>query len=317
MLSNLFRLTWVFVAVAALTSIACDDDDEQAPTTTSEASQTATSTSIPQSEALLYVTPAAGPIGSDVTITGEGFERPIGALVFTCDQGMAITAGAATIFVGTPQPSFQVEWTIPASLEPRQGEGGGPTPLGQCAFTTRPPYQGVGFLVTTRSLDDPKTGIAQLDAASDYLRSHAIDALMSIVQMTPLGCASTPEIGGPPTCIPGGEGASVDTFAVGQCEGAHVTSLEAVRETLVDALGNGDSSIYAVVETQASIPRDDGYWIVVNESAQPSGSADATVWHFDRGANLVGLLLGCTSRHAADRVEEMFPQGRFLLGPEG
>lgn len=167
------------------------------------------------------------------------------------------------------------------------------------------------------SSQEPTTGNAQLDAASDYLRNHNIDGLMGMVEMTPLGCASTPEIGGPPTCVPGSEGASVDTFAVGQCEGAYVTSLEAVRQTLVDALGSGDSSIYAVIETQASIPRDDGFWVVLNESAQPSGSEDATVWHFDREANLVGLLLGCTSRHAADRVEELFPQGRFLLGPEG
>jgi hypothetical protein len=174
----------------------------------------------------------------------------------------------------------------------------------------------VAFLVPAASSQEATTGDPELDAAAELLRNQDIEGLMALVAMTPLGCAATSEIGGPPTCVPGSStGTEVGTFFVGQCESGYLTTEEAVRQTLVDALGGEESSIYAVVETQSSTPEDDGYWIVVTESEAPSASAHATVWHFDREVNLVGLLLGCTSTDAATRVAELFPSGEFLFGP--
>lgn len=102
-----------------------------------------------QDTSTLAVSPTSGPVGTIVRITGSEFPTPIAALAFTCDEGVAPTsAGVATVDLGAPQPSFDVQWEIPAQLGARQGIGGGPTPVGQCAFMTRPPYRGIGFVVT-------------------------------------------------------------------------------------------------------------------------------------------------------------------------
>jgi len=100
----------------------------------------------------LSVEPTAGSVGTVVTIIGSDFPGSF-PLSFFCNApppvsgevGEVLGWAPVELFVG---PDFVVTWTIPAELQPRQGEGGGPTGPGNCFFTTSPPYAFAFFEIT-------------------------------------------------------------------------------------------------------------------------------------------------------------------------
>jgi hypothetical protein len=106
----------------------------------------------------LTVSPSSGPVGTEVTVQGQGCANP-GAdtvrLVF--QSGPSGTTGAVD-FGDIPvdgQGRFRTTVTIPAELDPLQGVGGGPTQPGSYAFVTRPPTCTAAFTVTGQAPEPP------------------------------------------------------------------------------------------------------------------------------------------------------------------
>jgi hypothetical protein len=100
----------------------------------------------------LTVTPASGPVGTQVIVEGRGcgnLDQPV-RLVF--QNGGTGTVGAVDLgeFPVSEQDAFRATAVvIPATMDPLQGIGGGPIRPGTYQFTTRPPTCTATFTVTS------------------------------------------------------------------------------------------------------------------------------------------------------------------------
>jgi hypothetical protein len=107
----------------------------------------------------LVVSPSSGPVGTKVTVAGQGCNNPGSAststdLVFQSGQGGTVGAVGLGEIRNDHQGRFRTTVTIPARMDPLQGIGGGPTRPGTYQFTTRPPVCAATFTVTS-SLPGP------------------------------------------------------------------------------------------------------------------------------------------------------------------
>jgi hypothetical protein len=108
----------------------------------------------------LTVTPASGPVGTEVTVEGVGcgnLDQPV-RLVF--QNGGTGTVGAVDLgeFPVSEQDAFRATAVIiPGTMSPLQGVGGGPTRPGTYQLTTRPPACTATFTVTGDAADTPET----------------------------------------------------------------------------------------------------------------------------------------------------------------
>lgn len=99
----------------------------------------------------LTVTPESGPIGTIVTVEGEGCgQQPLILFGGTGLEGQG-TAGSSTVpgIVASEQAKFHVLYTIPAEIGPQQQWQGGPVVPGRYNFTSKPPACQTFFTVTS------------------------------------------------------------------------------------------------------------------------------------------------------------------------
>jgi hypothetical protein len=110
----------------------------------------------------LVVSPSSGPVGTKVTVHGQGCNNPGSAststlLVFQSGQDATIGAVDLGEIPNDAQGRFRTTVTIPAAMDPLQGIGGGPTRPGTYHFTTRPPICTASFTVTGTTPNAPDT----------------------------------------------------------------------------------------------------------------------------------------------------------------
>ena len=108
----------------------------------------------------LTVTPASGPVGTKVTVQGQGCNNSGSASTSTLlvfQSGRDATVGAVGLgdIPNDDQGRFRTMVTIPATMDPLQGVGGGPTRPGTYHFTTRPPICTASFTVTGTTPNAP------------------------------------------------------------------------------------------------------------------------------------------------------------------
>jgi hypothetical protein len=154
-LRALVSLLFLGFFVVALVG-ACDSEGPSAVATATPVAPDPTTTPTPPAIATrpppsgnLTVTPSRGAVGDGVTIRASDLEVAVGSLDFFCFHAGApgegkTVAGFANVFQlnegSEARADFEVSWTIPDTLQPVQGEGGGPTPIdGDCRFETSPP----------------------------------------------------------------------------------------------------------------------------------------------------------------------------------
>jgi hypothetical protein len=101
----------------------------------------------------LIVTPNSGPVGTEVTVEGQGCNPGSAStstyLVFQSGQGGTVGAVDFGEIPNDKQGRFRTTVTIPARMDVLQGVGGGPTRPGTYQFTTRPPGCAATFTVTS------------------------------------------------------------------------------------------------------------------------------------------------------------------------
>jgi hypothetical protein len=101
----------------------------------------------------LTVTPNSGPVGTEVTVEGQGCNPGSAStstyLVFQSGQGGTVGAVDFGEIPNDKQGRFRTTVTIPARMDVLQGVGGGPTRPGTYQFTTRPPGCAATFTVTS------------------------------------------------------------------------------------------------------------------------------------------------------------------------
>jgi hypothetical protein len=110
----------------------------------------------------LTVSPTSGPVGTKVTVQGQGCTNPGSTstrtlLVFQSGQDATVGAVGFGEIANDSQGRFRTTVTIPAAMDPLQGVGGGPTRPGTYQFTTRPPICNATFTVTSPSPNAPDT----------------------------------------------------------------------------------------------------------------------------------------------------------------
>jgi LPXTG-motif cell wall-anchored protein len=108
----------------------------------------------------LVVSPTSGPVGTEVTVKGQGCNNPGSTststlLVFQSGQNATVGAVGFGEIPNDNQGRFRTTVTIPAAMDPLQGVGGGPTRPGTYQFTTRPPICNATFTVTGTAPDSP------------------------------------------------------------------------------------------------------------------------------------------------------------------
>ena len=111
----------------------------------------------------LTVTPASGPVGTEVTVEGRNcgsLDEPM-RLIFQSGGTGTVSAVDLGEFPVSEQDAFRATAVvIPANMDPLQGAGGGPTRPGSYQFTTKPPSCTAIFTVTStapNALDTPGT----------------------------------------------------------------------------------------------------------------------------------------------------------------
>jgi hypothetical protein len=145
------------VAPAAATPTPAASATTVAPTAVPTVAPTAlptVATGTPAGE-VLTVTPQAGPIGTLVTVRGQGCGNPAAPatahLYFGSDgePGLTGTVGAADIgdVAVDSAGQMRVTFTIPAAIHSLQGLGGGPVRPGTYEFATTPPMCVAKFVV--------------------------------------------------------------------------------------------------------------------------------------------------------------------------
>jgi hypothetical protein len=108
----------------------------------------------------LTVTPASGPVGTEVLVEGRGcgnLDQPM-RLVFQNDGTGTVGAVDLGEFPVSEQDAFRATAVIiPGTMDPLQGVGGGPTRPGTYQFATRPPSCTAAFTVTSGPTGSPDT----------------------------------------------------------------------------------------------------------------------------------------------------------------
>lgn len=155
----------------------------------------------------------------------------------------------------------------------------------------------LGFGVARAQTPSPTMAAAVPEPVSELIQmilARDLDGLLGAVEFTPLGCVKTPTIGSPPQCSAGEpEGTPVDSFPVGYCEGAYVTTMEDVRRTFEAALSLAPMSLYAVVRNDRSVSGGVDYTVAVTWGSVPSPDAPGRWWHVTRAGRITGLSFGC------------------------
>jgi LPXTG-motif cell wall-anchored protein len=108
----------------------------------------------------LTVTPASGPVGTEVIVEGRGCGNLEESVRLVFQNGSTGTVGAVDLgeFPVSEQDAFRATAVvIPATMDPLQGVGGGPTRPGTYQFTTRPPACTATFTVTSTAPNGPDT----------------------------------------------------------------------------------------------------------------------------------------------------------------
>lgn len=112
----------------------------------------------------LTVTPSSGPVGSTVTLDGTGCNNPSQPVRLSFGQQVEEAGGGTVGSVTLPEipvdadGAFNQTFTIPATLGPYQGQGGGSVEPGGYRFFSHPPLCIADFTVTASGL--PPTGSA-------------------------------------------------------------------------------------------------------------------------------------------------------------
>jgi hypothetical protein len=108
----------------------------------------------------LTVTPNRGPVGTSVTVEGQGCDpgSATTALVLTSSTGGTDGIAGLGDFDNDAQGRFRATVTIPDRLDPYQGSPGGPTRPGSYAFGTKPPVCMGLFTVTAGEVADTPPG---------------------------------------------------------------------------------------------------------------------------------------------------------------
>jgi hypothetical protein len=99
----------------------------------------------------LTVTPASGPVGTEVLVEGRGCGNLDDSVRLVFQSGGAGTTGAVDLgeFPVSEQDAFRATAVrIPDHMDPLQDVGGGPTRPGTYRFTTKPPVCAATFTVT-------------------------------------------------------------------------------------------------------------------------------------------------------------------------
>jgi hypothetical protein len=128
----------------------------------------------------LVVSPSSGPVGTKVTVQGQGCNNPGSTststdLVFQSGQGGTVGAVGFGPIPNDSQGRFRTTVTIPARMDPLQDVGGGPTQPGSYQFTTRPPICNATFTVTSTAsgpADTPASGPADTPGTLPFTGSH-------------------------------------------------------------------------------------------------------------------------------------------------
>jgi hypothetical protein len=108
----------------------------------------------------LTVTPNRGPVGTRVTVEGQGCDPGSATTTLVLTSSTGGTDGIAGLgdFDNDAQGRFRATVTIPDRLDPYQGSPGGPTRPGSYAFGTRPPVCMGLFTVTAGEVADTPPG---------------------------------------------------------------------------------------------------------------------------------------------------------------
>jgi hypothetical protein len=108
----------------------------------------------------LTVTPNRGPVGTRVTVEGQGCDPGSATTMLVLTSSTGGTDGIAGLgdFDNDAQGRFRATVTIPDRLDPYQGSPGGPTRPGSYAFGTKPPVCMGLFTVTAGEVADAPPG---------------------------------------------------------------------------------------------------------------------------------------------------------------
>ena len=200
----------------------------------------------------LTVSPSSGPVGTKVTVQGQGCANP-GAetvrLVF--QSGPGGTTGAVD-FGEIPvdgQGRFRTRVTIPAELDPLQGVGGGPTQPGSYVFVTRPPICTAAFTVTGQAPAPPAgtVTVTRFSCASVTVKGSGweqTDATVAVAVRPVEGGGSREDfVAGPVQVFPDVQGNIAPTtlrFASSPPDGQYVAVV------LVDFIERGQSAAFTL-----------------------------------------------------------------------
>jgi hypothetical protein len=109
----------------------------------------------------LTVTPDRGPVGTRVTVEGQGCDPGSASTLLVLQNSTGGTVGIAGLgeFPNDADGRFKATVTIPARLDPQQDVGGGPVRPGTYAFSNKPPGCLGLFTVTADApAGDPPAG---------------------------------------------------------------------------------------------------------------------------------------------------------------
>jgi hypothetical protein len=119
----------------------------------------------------LTVTPDHGPVGTTVTVEGQGCDPGSATTLLVLTSSTGGTDGMAGLgdFGNDAQGRFRATVTIPARLDPYQGSPGGPTRPGSYALGTKPPACMGLFTVTAGPVADGPPGTLPFTGARSPL----------------------------------------------------------------------------------------------------------------------------------------------------
>jgi len=130
----------------------------------------------------LTVTPNRGPVGTTVTVEGQGCDPGSATTMLVLTSGGdGSTDGVAGLgdFGNDAQGRFRATVTIPDRLDPYQSSPGGPTRPGTYAFSTKPPACMGLFTVTAGPVTDGPSGTLPFTGARSPLLLAAGGGLLA------------------------------------------------------------------------------------------------------------------------------------------
>ena len=163
-----------------------------------------------------------------------------------------------------------------------------------------------------------RTNVPEVDHAIDLLVHQDVDGLVGIAGYGPIGCGITQTVGSPPPCPAGQpEGAPVNVFAVGECEGSDLTNNDQLKVAFGLALQRQPSAaVYAVLRENSQDRLRDSYWIAITQDRPSQATADVSLWNVTADGHIIALQNECGPIGAAQQVAYRFPiNPEFVLGP--